>query len=85
MNEFRNLILRLMQVIWVIFAMCVVLAIGALLISLFAPGVSIDDIFGGILGFSFGSLVFIFSMLSIQYILFSSWNLNDLFDGSLMR
>ena len=86
MNELRNLILRLLQVIWIIFAICVVLAIVIFLISLaFASADPREEMLSFAVVVCIGFLVFIFSMLSIQYILFSSWNLNDLFDGSLMR
>lgn len=86
MNEFRNLVLRLLQVVWIIFAIFIVFSLGILLLTLvLGNGNSSEEIIAVIFGFCLGALGFIFLMLSIQYILFSSWNLNDLFDGSLMR
>ena len=83
MTEYRNLTVRLLQVVWVLGVIFFILAClfmvfmtisgegeGALLISLLVVG---------------ASFAFILLMLSLQYIFFSTYNVNNLFDGSLLQ
>ncbi len=83
MTEYRNLTVRLLQVVWVLgviffILICLFMAfmtIGgdgeeALLLSLIVGG---------------ASLAFILLMMSLQYIFFSTYNVNNLFDGSLLQ
>lgn len=83
MTEYRNLTVRLLQVIWVLGVIFFILTClfmvfmtisgegeGALLLSLIVGG---------------ASLAFILLMMSLQYIFFSTYNVNNLFDGSLLQ
>ena len=84
MTELKNLTVRLLQVIWVLgiagfVFFCFVLVFASI------SGESADDVIELVMVLIGSALTFIFIMLSIQYILFSTYNISDLFSGDLMQ
>ena len=85
MTNYRNMVVRILQVIWFLGFICF-LCLGLFILFLMVSnGDSTENILGGVFMICGCALAFIILMLSIQYILFGSFNINDLFDGSLMQ
>lgn len=84
MTEFRNLTVRLLQVVWVLGVIFLILAC-LFIVFMTISGEGLDNVAAIAVLIGGASLAFILLMLSLQYIFFSTYNVNNLFDGSLLQ